>query len=81
MTQYPVICISGGGEAPYGDALLAAVGVGAVDSYEVIKDWISFEKPVKPNPVNSRIYEAYFQQYISVYEALKDCMDELARLP
>lgn len=81
VTQYPVSCISGGGEAAYGDALLAAVGVGAVDSYEVIKDWISFEKPVNPNPVNSRIYEAYFQQYISVYEALKDCMDELARLP
>ena len=33
VTQFPVTCVTGGGEAAYGDAFLAAVGTGAVKRF------------------------------------------------
>ncbi|MDK2799073.1 MAG: ribulokinase [Clostridiales bacterium] len=81
ITKFPITCVTGGGEAAYGDALLAAVGVGAVENYEVINDWLSFENAIEPHPARTEVYDAYFKQYVGIYEALKNSMDNLAKLP
>lgn len=81
ITHFPVSCVSGGGEAAYGDALLAAYGVGAIDSFETIKDWISFDTSVHPDEKSMKVYDAYFEQYIGLYEALKETMENVTHLP
>jgi len=78
ITQFPIVCISGSGEAPYGDALLSAVGVGAVKNFEVIKNWLSYEPAIEPISNNVKIYEDYFKQYLELYESLKNSMNILA---
>lgn len=81
ITQFPVTCVTGGGEAAYGDAFLAAVGTGAIKDFEKIKDWLSYEEPIKPKSVNKELYDAYFEQYLEVYDALKGTMDNFIKLP
>jgi len=80
ITGFPVLCVTGGGEAPYGDALLAAVGIGAVESFDVIKNWIAFDPVIEPNPEREKIYEEYFRQYMHLYESLRDSFDNLGKL-
>ncbi len=80
ITGYPVLCVTGGGEAPYGDALLAAYGTGAVDRFEIIDDWLSFDPPVAPKPDHVAIYDRYYQQFIDLYATLKKAMVGLSRL-
>jgi xylulokinase len=80
ITGYPILCVTGGGEAPYGDALLAAYGVGAVDNFDVINDWLSFDRPIDPDPESMKIYDAYYQQYSDLYESLSDSMKKLHEL-
>jgi sugar (pentulose or hexulose) kinase len=81
VTGYPILCVTGGGEAPYGDALLAAVGVGAVDSFDVINEWLSFDPPIEPDPERVHLYDAFYQQYVDLYETLKESMVKLSELP
>ncbi|UCF93173.1 MAG: FGGY-family carbohydrate kinase [Desulfobacterales bacterium] len=81
ITKFPILCTSGGGEAPYADAFLAAVGVGAIDSYETIQDWLSFEPGIEPHPDRAAVYDDYYQQYMQLYEALKPSMSRLQQLP
>ena len=80
VTQYPVKCVVGGGEAAYGDAFLAAVGVGAIKDFEKIKDWLSFEDPVVPSTGNKELYDKYFEKYLEIYEALKGTMNDFAKI-
>ena len=80
VTKFPITCVTGGGEAAYGDALLSAVGVGAVENYEVINDWLSFEDSIKPRSSNVEVYDAYFEQYVKIYHSLKDSMDNLSQI-
>ncbi len=81
ITRYPVLCVKGGGEAPYGDALLAAYGVGAIEGFETINEWLSFEHPVEPDPERMEIYDAYYREWKALYEALKEPFRRLGRLP
>ena len=80
VTQYPVKCVVGGGEAAYGDAFLAAVGVGAIKDFEKIKDWLSFEDPVVPSTGNKELYDKYFEKYLEIYEALKGTMNNFEKI-
>lgn len=80
VTQFPITCVYGGGEAAYGDAFLAAVGTGAIKDFEKLKDWLSYEEPVKPKAANKDIYDKYFEQYLGIYEDLKDRMDSFANI-
>lgn len=75
VTQFPITCVVGGGEAAYGDAFLAAVGIGAIKEFEKINDWLSYEQPVKPKAINKDLYDKYFKQYLGIYEALKGTME------
>lgn len=81
ITQYPITCVVGGGEAAYGDAFLAAIGTGAIKDFEKLNEWLSYEEPLQPNVKNKEIYDKYFTQYLETYEALKSTMPDLAKLP
>ena len=61
--------------------LAAAVGVGAVDSFDVINEWLSFDPPIEPDPERVHIYDAFYQQYVDLYETLKESMVKLSELP
>jgi len=55
--------------APLGDALLAAVAVGAVRDVRAIWSWLGEGLWVEPNPEHSRLYEAYYGLYRRSLEA------------
>lgn len=80
VTQFPITCVLGDGEAPYGGALLAAIGTGIINDLNKIKKWIRYESPVAVNRREARIYEEYFFQYKSLYSALKRSMADISKL-
>jgi len=81
ITGFPVLCVAGGGEAPYGDALLSAIGIGAVGSFDEIKGWISFDPVIEPDAERVHIYQNYYAQYMKLYEHLRDSFNGLTGLP
>jgi sugar (pentulose or hexulose) kinase len=80
ITGYPILCVTGGGEAPYGDALLAAYGVQAVDSFEKINDWLAFDPAIPPEPGRQSLYASYYREWKALYEALREPFRRLAGL-
>lgn len=67
-----------GSEAALGDALLAGVGVGAVDRFETIRDWLTYEDPTTPNDEARETYDRLYRVYKESYPRLKDLMAELS---
>ena len=63
------------------DALLAAKGVGAVQDFEVINDWLTFDPPVSPDAERVKIYNEYYREWKGLYEALKEPFTRLQNLP
>ncbi|WP_460464708.1 FGGY-family carbohydrate kinase [Arthrobacter pigmenti] len=61
--------------ASYGDALMAAIGTGAVRADTV---WAEPHHTVEPNPENAEIYDRMFAAYSGLYPAIRDQMHELA---
>ncbi|MBA7542362.1 Xylulose kinase [subsurface metagenome] len=80
VTGYPVKTLIQDVEAPYGDALLAGVGTGVLDSYERIKDWVRFNKTIYPDKKAKKIYDQYFIEYKKAYESLKETMNTLGKI-
>lgn len=80
VTGCAIHCAAGGGEAAYGDAFLAALCTGAVDSVEEIKKWISFEKPIAPGDAGREAYDRYYRMFERYYDTLFPIMDDLAAL-
>lgn len=80
VTGYPIKTLAQNVEAPYGDALLAGVGTGVLDSYERIKDWVRFDRTIYPNKKAKKIYDQYFIEYKKAYEALKETMKRLGKI-
>jgi len=80
VTGYPIKTPTQDVEAPYGDALLAGVGTGVLDSYERIKDWVRFNETIYPDKKAKKIYDQYFMEYKKAYNSLKDIMKTLSKL-
>lgn len=80
VTGYPIKTLAQNVEAPYGDALLAGVGTGVLDSYERIKDWVRFDKTIYPDKKAKKIYDQYFIEYKKAYKSLKDIMKILGKI-
>lgn len=66
--------------APFGDAVLAAVSVGALRDYSVCKEWAEYEDLMEPDEKNHEVYMGYFRLYKKVYEHVKADYRELAEL-
>jgi xylulokinase len=63
--------------ASYGDALLAAIGVGLVGGDA---DWTTVERTVTPDGANTRVYEELYEAYRSLYPATRYQVHLLAGL-
>ena len=67
-----------GSEAALGDALLAGIGIGAVDRFEAIRDWLTYEEPTTPNAANKGIYDQLYSVYKGAYPQLRELMASLS---
>ena len=64
----------------YGDAFLAAVGIGLYEKISDVKKWVKIETIVKPNPEAHEKYEKFYKIYRSLYPATRDIMHELVAI-
>ena len=62
--------------ASYGDALLAAIGVGLVPPQT---DWARLDHTIQPDPSTTSVYATLFQTYGELYPATRPQVHRLAR--
>ena len=60
-----------------GTALMAALGTGALESFDALADVIEPGRIVQPDAERHRAYEKYRRVYDSLYAATRDLMHEL----
>ena len=65
-------------EAALGDALLAGIGVGAVDRFEAIRGWLTLEEETTPDPKAKEIYDDLYAIYQKAYPSLRETMAALS---
>ncbi len=66
--------------AAYGDAFLGGLGAGLFTNTTQVADWITYDRPVRPDPEAQRVYEAYYQLYLQLYRDSAPTIHQLARL-
>lgn len=78
----PVVAASGG-EAAYGDAMLAAVGVGAAGAGD-LAGWVETagnRRRIDPDPDAREAYDRLYPHYVGLYDDLRDRFAALSREP
>lgn len=63
--------------AAFGDAILAGLGVGLIESRNEVKKWIKEKYRTVPNMENHQIYNEYRKMYSELYQSTKDIMHSL----
>ena len=63
--------------ASYGDALMAAIGIGEVPPET---DWTRTGQTITPNPDTRETYDALYRSYCDLYPATKTIAHQLAEL-
>ena len=66
--------------APLGDAFLAGIGVGQIESWDSINDWVKVTDTSQPDLVNHDRYRKMYAVYRSIYEHLKKDFTDLAAI-
>jgi len=64
--------------ASYGDAFLAATGIGLFQSLSEIKRWVRVKEIIKPNPQNKAVYDVYYPVFRGLYKRTKSLMHYLS---
>jgi xylulokinase len=64
--------------AAYGDAILAAIGMGALDR-AAVSVWLEVDHTAEPDPALAELYARQASRQRRLYEATKDLMHEVAR--
>ncbi len=64
--------------ASYGDAFLAAVGVGVFQSLSEIRRWVRLKEVIRPDAEARRHYEKGYHIFRDLYTSTKDLMHRLA---
>ncbi|WP_413742209.1 FGGY-family carbohydrate kinase [Sodalis sp. RH15] len=80
VTGYPVFTLKEEVEAPLGDALLAALGVGLIRDVNIVKTWSTLAERAQPDAMRHAHYDRLFEQYREVYLNLKENMHRLRML-
>lgn len=76
----PTVLVERRNGAPYGDALLAGVAVGAFPDFSAAKRWTRYIDRMEPDAGRHAEYAEYYALYKGVYEHVKGDFRELARL-
>jgi len=66
--------------AAYGDAFLAAKGIGLYENGSDVKKWVKLEKVIKPNAEAHEKYQDYYEIYRELYPTNKDLMHRISHL-
>ena len=64
--------------ASYGDAFLAATGIGLYKNLSEIKQWVRIKSSIEPNPEMYKSYEFNYQLFRQLYASNKHLMHRLA---
>ena len=64
--------------AAYGDAILAAIGVGALRR-EDVPSWLAVDRVVEPDPELAGLYDRQASRQRRLYESTRTLMHEVAR--
>lgn len=76
----PTVMLKNRVGAPFGDAILAGVGVGIFKDYSIAKEKAEYVDKMEPNLENHKIYMEYFEVYKNIYEHLKEDFKDLAKI-
>ena len=63
--------------APFGDAVLAGVGLGVFPDFRIIKRRLQYSDRAQPDPANERLYGKFFDIYQGLYQSVRPHYDEL----
>jgi xylulokinase len=63
--------------ASYGDALMAGIAVGLIESPQKIKEMIKIKYVTEPNPDTAAVYDKYRPIFKELYQRNKDLMHQL----
>ena len=66
--------------APLGDALLAGVGSGVLETPNVVNEWLKVTEITKPNPQNKKLYNEYYSLFRDAYEVNKKIYKDLDKI-
>ena len=73
VLNVPVVTVGPSGGAPYGAAILAAVGAGDFATVpEACQKWIKSLDRLEPNQATHEAYERAYERYVNLYPRLKD---------
>jgi xylulokinase len=77
----PVLLPEASVGAPFGDALVAGLGVGLYTNFlETVRDVVKIKTRYEPNPSNHARYNEQYALFRSIYEHLRPDFDGAARL-
>ncbi len=80
VLNVPVVTVGPSGGAPYGAAILAAVGAAAFKSVpETCQEWIKPLDHLEPNPQTHDAYQRAYERYTNLYPRLKQHFAEQAK--
>ena len=66
--------------AAYGDAFLAAKGIGLYENGSDVKKWVKIEKIIHPNPEAHEMYNDLYPIYRELYPANKELMHKISAI-
>ena len=73
VTKMPIMAAASGGEAAFGDAMLAALATDLTDGDE-LDSWIAtadLQRRIEPDSADEAAYDAMYPHYVALYEDLK----------
>ncbi len=76
----PTVLVERRNGAPYGDALLAGVAVGAFPDFGVAKQWTRYIDRMEPDAARHALYLEYFALYKELYRHVKEDFRRLTSL-
>lgn len=67
--------------ASFGDAFIAGLATGIIPDIEALqRDWVTLSMQLQPDDRQRPTYDAYYDVYLRLYEAMKSELHDLARL-
>lgn len=80
ILKIPSVVLESGTGAPFGDAILAGVGIGLFRDFNVAKQFARLVDEIEPDPVTAARYDEYFDLFQSIYESVQEKYWTLHRL-
>ena len=80
MLEIPGVYMKNSSGAPFGNAILAGVGVGVFKDFSIAKKWIDVGDRIEPDSKNTEIYKKYYPLFLELYNRNKDLYKKLSEI-